>query len=846
VRFTIERLRTVVLAAGALVVIALAVSLALGTWKNPFKKSDIPKRLGIEIQQEANGVTYKHTFGSHNVFQIHASKVVQLKNGHALLHDVKIELYEADGSRVDRIEGNEFEYDQQADIATAAGPVEITMMRPGAAPLAGATEPPATQPAAGPSAGSAPHSSADEIHVKTSGLVFYQKTGVATTDQRADFSLTQGNGSAIGATYDSQQGHLVLDHQVELHVRRNGETVEVNAQHGEFERGDMICNLRAATAFYRHGEATAGEAKILFREDGSAVRLDATGGFALATATGGHLSAPQGWLEFNEDNQPRHGHLEGGVTMDSVSHSAKADHQSHGSSPTAELEFTEDGELRHAHLERGVELTSQEQSENQAGQLTVNRKWRSPVADVEFRDAGSNQVEPAWLHGVDGVVISGESRRGTAPPLPSRLAADDVTVDFGSKSSLSDLKGIGHAAIEQTTSAGARQASTGDRLEAHFAPAVAGGATAVAGSPGGDGQGKTASAAAQIEAATLQGHVVMNQEPAGKPGAPTAAPMHATAGRADYEGAGEWIHLTESPRVDNGGLQLTAEKIDVSQTSGDAFAHGDVKATWLDSGAGKSSPRGQAAGSAAGRGNAGEGSAALGGQGPSHVVAAEAQMHQASGEATFRGNARLWQDTNSVAAPVIVLNRLRQTLVASTADSADPVRVAMVTASADRPGNEAAKPDKAGPHTLSVIRVAGGMLKYSDAERKALMVAGPTGSVVTETATARSVSDELELDLLPPGNHAGRDGGAAQVDKMTASGHVVVSSQGRRGTGSQLVYMGETGEYVLTGTAAAPPRMTDPARGIVTGEALIFHGRDDSVSIEGGAGKTITETRTPK
>jgi lipopolysaccharide export system protein LptA len=110
-------------------------------------------------------------------------------------------------------------------------------------------------------------------------------------------------------------------------------------------------------------------------------------------------------------------------------------------------------------------------------------------------------------------------------------------------------------------------------------------------------------------------------------------------------------------------------------------------------------------------------------------------------------------------------------------------------------------------------------------------------SVVAETATATSESNEVELVLLPPGNHAGKDGGQAQVDRMTASGHVVVTSEGRRGTGQQLVYTSETGEYVLTGTAAAPPRMTDPARGNVTGEALIFHSGDDSVSIEGGGGQ---------
>jgi lipopolysaccharide export system protein LptA len=81
---------------------------------------------------------------------------------------------------------------------------------------------------------------------------------------------------------------------------------------------------------------------------------------------------------------------------------------------------------------------------------------------------------------------------------------------------------------------------------------------------------------------------------------------------------------------------------------------------------------------------------------------------------------------------------------------------------------------------------------------------------------------------------------------MTAGGHVEVISGDRRGTGEQLVYTGSTDEYVLTGTAAAPPKLTDEARGTVTGEALIFNSRDDSVSIEGGGQKTTTETMVKK
>ncbi len=835
-RFTIERLRTIVLVAGVLLVAALGVFLALGKWRNAlFRSRDIPGRLGIDISQESNGVTYTQSHGGHIEYRIHASKVTQLKNDHALLHDVQIEVYGPDGSRTDRIAGNEFEYDQQAQVAKAAGPVEIVMTRPPPPPAA-KTGQSATQPKG--SAEAAP----DQIHVKTSGLSFDRKTGIATTEQRVDFSLTQGSGNAVGATYDSEQGHLVLDRQVELNLKRNGENVAVHADHAEFERGDMICNLRGAAADYRHGEATAGIATIVFREDGSAVRLDAGDGFTMTTATGGRLAAPTGWLVFNDRNQPRQGHLEGGVAMDSLTHTDQAERRSHGTSPTAELEFTEDGQLRHAHLERGVELTSDERGMGESAPFQAVRTWRSPVADVDFRQSEDNsRVEPEQIHGVGGVTITATTQTGSGPALPSRLAAEDVTVNLAPGGALSELTGVGHANLEETTATGTRQTSSGDRLVAHFSAAPA--ATVADASPGvgpGNERRPPAAGVAQIESATLDGHVIITQEPAAKPGEPAPATMRAAAGHADYESAGEWMHLTENPGVNDGAMQLTAVRIDVSQATGEAFAHGNVKATWLAPGA---ATAGGTAASGADRTMAG-----LGGQGPSHVIAAEAEMNQSTGLATFRGNARLWQDANSVAAPAIAINHVRETLVARSSDPRDPVRVVLLSAhgaALDVPGENASNKDerKAQP---SVIRVSGGSLRYSDAERKADVVAMDGSRVKAETGTATTVSDEVELTLLPPGNHAGRNNGTAQVDTMTALGHVVVTSQDRHGTGTKLVYTGENEDYVLTGTGGSPPKLTDPVKGTVTGEALIFHSRDDSVSIEGGGNQTVTETRTPK
>jgi len=843
-----------VLLAGVLLVVALGVFLARGKLKNPLNLRELPQRLGVNVTQDASGFTMDHAFGGHSRYRIHASKVAQYKDNHAILHDVKIELFGEDGNRVDRIEGAEFDYDQKAGIVRAAGPVAITLMRPGEAP---AIAPKASAGAARkakaekgkqtPIATAAQTAERGEIHVKTSGLTFDTQSGKATTSEHVDFSMVQGSGSSMGASYDSK-GFLVLDKAVELNTKRGDEAVLIRAQHAEFERETRLCRLHAATADYRGGEATAGDAKVLFRDDGSAIRLDATNGFNMVTATGGHIAAPIGSLDFNEHNQPRHGHLEGGVRMDSTRQGKDGAEvrRMRGTAPTAEFDFTAQGELRHAHLERGVEMESEQLSVASNVPLRVSRTWKSPLADVDFRDNGKGQAEPARIHGVQGVVVTGETQRGKGAAEPSRMAADEIAGSFGPDSVLSAMTGIGHASVEETSAAGTLQNSTGDRLDAHFA------------SPGAKGTaGNGLGGAGQIQSAVLDGHVVLTQQRVQKPGLAAGteppAPLKAWAGRADYEGAGEWLHLTLSPRVEDGGLQMTADKIDVSRASGDAFGHGNVKATWLDSGSGAAGQRGAAAGSGSVPGNV-----ALGGKGPAHVVASEAELSRTPGGgdsvATFRGHARLWQEANSVTGPVIVLDRQRQTLVASSTDPAEPVKAVLLSTggldaggtASKQAGSDANKNTPAKSSSPSVITVCGGDLKYSDAEHKAVMRAGSLGPVIAETATATSKSIEVELVLLPPGNHAGKVGGQAQVDRMTARGHVVVTSEGRRGTGEQLVYTGETGEYVLTGTAAIPPSMTDPARGNVTGEALIFHSRDDSVSIEGGGGRTTTQTTTQK
>ena len=87
----------------------------------------------------------------------------------------------------------------------------------------------------------------------------------------------------------------------------------------------------------------------------------------------------------------------------------------------------------------------------------------------------------------------------------------------------------------------------------------------------------------------------------------------------------------------------------------------------------------------------------------------------------------------------------------------EPVRTVLLSAGGTEPGKEPGKASQP-----SVIRVRGGNLKYSDVERKAVMHGGVLGTVVTETGTATSTSNEVEVTLLPAGK--AKESGQSQVD----------------------------------------------------------------------------------
>jgi lipopolysaccharide export system protein LptA len=153
----------------------------------------------------------------------------------------------------------------------------------------------------------------------------------------------------------------------------------------------------------------------------------------------------------------------------------------------------------------------------------------------------------------------------------------------------------------------------------------------------------------------------------------------------------------------------------------------------------------------------------------------------------------------------------------------------------------------------SVVRLQSRTLFYADADHKAVF----SGGVVAQTVSGVLHSSFMDVYFTPapaPGAHGpaspspGKtpDSQGSQVSKIVARGAVELQQPGRKGTGEDLTYTAEDGKFVLTGTSATPPRLNDQVRGTVTGAALIFNDRDDSVMVSSGASKAVTQTRVAK
>jgi lipopolysaccharide export system protein LptA len=168
------RLRRWLAAAAILLVLVVAGVYLRGRWRVYRAVREVPRQLGLDIQQSTEGFSLSKSEGGRTIFTVRASKAVQYRpGGRAELRDVLILVYGRTADRYDQIYGEHFEYDPKSGDVTALGEVQIDLEGSPRGPL---------PPGAG-----APAELDSPLHLQTSGLVFNQHTGLARSDNKIEF-----------------------------------------------------------------------------------------------------------------------------------------------------------------------------------------------------------------------------------------------------------------------------------------------------------------------------------------------------------------------------------------------------------------------------------------------------------------------------------------------------------------------------------------------------------------------------------------------------------------------------------------------------------------------------------
>jgi lipopolysaccharide export system protein LptA len=285
-----------------------------------------------------------------------------------------------------------------------------------------------------------------------------------------------------------------------------------------------------------------------------------------------------------------------------------------------------------------------------------------------------------------------------------------------------------------------------------------------------------------------------------------AGTQNALAERARYTPADQILVLSGEPRIIDSGMATTAGIVRLNRATGDGFAEGNVKTTYTDL---KSQP----------------GGALLASSDPIHVTAESMTAHNSPETATYKGNARLWQDANMVEAPTIQFEKEQRIIVADS-DSRQKVSTALTST------------DKSGKSTP--VHVTSNHLTYRDSERQAHY----EGDVIAKDPDFNATSKQMDV-FFAPANQPKQPTTTAQtpakLEKIIASGSVIVTQPTRHATGDKLTYTSADDRFILTG---GPPSIFDAERGKITGVSLTLFRHDDRVVVDGSSSlPAVTQTR---
>ena len=749
---------------------------------------NIPAKIGLDIQQTAEGFSVSKSIEGRTLFTVSASKAVQFKEGgRAELHNVRIVVYGKDASRFDRIAGDDFEYDPGSGNVSAKGTVLIDLeANPEGMRHSDQTPPEQTR---------------EPLHLETNGLIFNKNTGNASSAGKVVFRTPQASGSAVGIQYVAKTGTMNLLSAVVVTVNRP-QPVRLNADHGLISKQPRQVFLTGVHVTRAQQQMVSGQATFFLREDNTVDHILAEGDVRseLHGRSETHARSDRAELFLTGTrNQLTTAILSGNVQLASKGAQDQGAQPAEAYAGRVTLHFAGQQMLETVHAEDGVRL-SPKNSQNGAVAASPARlpssakggaqdiEMTAPVMDFIVKDG--RLLERAETSGPPQIVI-------TQPGANQKtvVTAARFTTKFTERNRLATLHGepdakIVSSLIDASKAGAAGQAdriSTSRMLDVVFLP-----------------EGGIASITQTGGVAYVDGT------------------QKAWAQRGGYTTADQLLVLSGSPRVVDNGMTATAQTIRMNRTTGDAIAEGNVKSTYSDL---KAQPDG----------------GMLASSDPIHVTSRSMTAHRSPAVAVYTGDARLWQNANVVEAPTLQFDRDHRSLVAQGEISVGTGLRPTPTPALTQPVSTVlVQVDKSGK--VTPVHITSARLNYADAERRIFL----DGGVIAKGSDATMTGEQMTVFLLPRSqSKAGAGPGMpGQVERIVAEDRVVITQPTRHATSDRCVYTAAEDKFVLTG---GPPSIFDAERGKTTGDSLTFYRHDDRVLVEGKeTSPTVTRTQVAR
>ena len=558
------------------------------SWRVRNALKEVPGKIGLNVQQSAQGFTVSRSEAGRTIFTIQASKAVQFKQGdRAELHDVMITLYGHDSSRFDQIYGADFEYDPQSGDVSAKGEVNIDLeanpeglLKPDQAP---------------------PKELKNPIHLKTSGLVFNQKSGNAYTKERVEFSIPQANGSALGVNYVGKDNVLTLQSQVNV-IFNGSAPATLTAVHGIITKDPRQVRLERPHVQSPNRRLDADKATLFLRPDNTLDRVLAAGSVRIESESlpPTHVRAAQLDIRMAAQRDTLHmAVLSGDVQLERA-----GPQPMQGTAERIVMNFTGKNLLNTVHTEGNVKLAQHQKSTTPS---SSPQDLEVAAAAIDFFMVRGRHLDHAQTSGPAEIALR-PTEGGVSPQ--TTVTAGSFQARFSNLGRLVSVHGAPDAHIATSNPSQPDRVSSSNAVDVSF------------GASGG------------IDSISQQGAVAY-----------VDGERKAWADRARYMPANQMLTLTGSPRVVEQGMTATANSMRMNRSSGDAFADGNVKSTYSEL---KAQPNG----------------ALLASSSPIHVTSQSMAAHRSPAVAVYTGNARLWQEANVVQAPTIEFDRGSRSVVA--------------------------------------------------------------------------------------------------------------------------------------------------------------------------------------